>query len=364
LTALLRVPAALGLISLALLRAHFRLEPIRSPVEATSASVKVTETTKMFRIAWGDDPGKFHKEESELGYEADTFPRKYVRDRQGNFYFLEPGPPARLSKFSNDGRLLSLFDLSQAFPLLTSKDVITPQELFLQADGNPAALLRVYLAVEKREEMHLAYFSPTGTLKNVVQYSNFKLASFQLDNASFLDKEGYLWVLGDGGACEIYGPTGQLAQPLPFSGSYVDGDGRLYSGFNPLRLYGRSGQKADEILFEGHSASDEPEEIDGASGAGFLFSWRSAEKTRKADVFLIPRILDFYRLTTKHGKFEHVGEAILPPSKYRKPNPRSEYIERTELYENRLVFDDVDNVYFLGRSPKECWIEKVHLEFK
>jgi hypothetical protein len=318
----------------------------------------------MFRIEWGDGPGKFRYQESEMGFESDTFPRKYVRDRQGNFYFLEPGPPARLSKFSSDGRLVNLLDLAKIFPALTPNDVITPQELFLQLDGNIAALLRIYLNVEKRKEIYLAYFNPAGTLKSIVQFPQFKFGKFHLDNASFLDKDGYLWVLNDGGVCDIYAPTGELLRSLPRGGSYVGRDGNLYSGFNPLKLYGRGGVRADEMLYEGHPLPGDPEEIDGENSTGFLFSWRHLDKICQGGFTLIPRTLDFYRPDTRHGKLEHVGAATLPPSKYRIPNARSDSVERTELYENRLVFDDAGNVYFLGRSPKECWIERVQLEIK
>jgi hypothetical protein len=318
----------------------------------------------MFRIEWGDGPGKFRYRESELGFEADTFPRKYVRDRQGNFYFLEPGPPAHLSKFSSDGRLVNLLDLPKVFASLTPRDVITPQELFVQPDDNIAALLRVYLNVEKREEIYLVYFNQTGAMKNIVQFPHFKFASFNPDNDSFLDKDGYLWALKDGGVCDVYGPTGDLVKSLTLSGSYVDSDGHLYSGFNPLKLYGRMGEDAGKLLYDGHLNSGEPEEINGANSTGFLFSWKHAEKIRQSEFTLLPRILEFYRADSRHGKIEYVGAAALPPNKYRTPSPRAGYIERTEIYENRLVFDEWGNVYFLGRSPKECWIEKVQLEIK
>jgi len=355
--ACLRTLATLGFFFVALVCG-------KSLLKVGSGSVKSTGMNMMFRIEWGDGPGKFRYQESEMGFESDTFPRKYVRDRQGNFYFLEPGPPARLSKFSSDGRLVNLLDLAKIFPALTPNDVITPQELFLQLDGNIAALLRVYLNVEERKEIYLAYFNPAGTLKTIVQFPHFKLGSFHLDNASFLDKDGHLWVLNDGGVCDVYGPTGELVQSFPPAGSFVDRDGRLYFGFNPLKLYGRGVEKAEQILYEGHSVPGEPEEIDGANSTGFLYSWRHLDKIRQGEVTAIPRTLNFYRLIMRHGKFEYVGEATLPPSKYRHPNPRSDYVERTELYENRLVFDDAGNVYFLGRSPKECWIERVQLEIK
>jgi hypothetical protein len=248
---------------------------------------------------------------------------------------------------------------------LTPRDVVTPQELFMRPDGDVAALLRVYLRVEKREEMYLAYFDPAGTLKKIVQFPHFNFAKFQPDNDSFLDKDGYLWALNGGKVSDVYGPAGDLVQSLPHHGSYVDPNGHLYvSGKNPLTRYGRMGEKAGEFFYAGHSRSYEPGYIQGVNGAGFLYSWRQVDEIRKGKIIILPRILEFYRPDVEHGKLEYVGAATLPPSRYRNPDPRSDYVERTELYEDRLIFDDAGNVYFLGRSPKECWIERVHLEIK
>ena len=329
-----------------------------------ASSIKLMGTTRMFRIEWGEGPGQFHYQESELGFEGDTFPRKFVRDHDGDFYFLEPGPPARFSKFSSDGHLMNLLELPKVFASLTPRDVITPQELFLRPDGNIAALLRVYLNVEKREEIYLVYFNPTGTQKNLVQFPHFKFASFNSDNDSFLDKDGYLWVLKDGGVCDVYGPTGELLRSLKLSGSFVDSDGHLYSGFSPLKLFGRMGENARELGYEGHSVSEEPDSLQGANGTDLLFSWKHVDKVRQGDLTMSPRILDLYRPVSRYRKLEYIGEATLPPSKSRRSNPRSDYSERTEIYENRLVFDEAGNIYFMGRSPKECWIEKVQLEIK
>lgn len=317
----------------------------------------------MFRIEWGEGPGKFHYEESQLGFEADAFPRKYVRDRQGNFYFLEPGPPARLSKFSGEGRLVDLVELAKVFPSLTPRDVITPQELFLRLDGQVGSLLRVYLKVENREEIYLAYFN-AGKLGNLIRFPNFKTAKFQTDNASFLDREGYLWILNDGGTCDIYASTGELVRTVAVAGSFVDFDGRLYSGFNPLKLYARSGDLVGKLLYDGHLVADQTGEIAGANGTRFLFSWRRHDKVRQGDLTSVPRVLDLFRLDIVHSKVAQIGSINLPSNRYRNPDRRSDYVERTELYEDRLIFDDSNNAYFLGRSPKECWIEKVHLEIK
>jgi hypothetical protein len=326
-----------------------------------SDSGRATAMTRMFHIEWGEGSGKFRYQESALGFEADIFPRKYVRDRQGNFYFLEPGPSPRLSKFSSTGELSNTVDLPSLFTTLTRKDVVTPQELFIQPDGSIAALLRVFLKAEKREEIHLAHFNSTGELTNLVHYPQFKTASFQLDNSSFLDNDGYLWVLNDGGVCDLYGPKGDLVRSFAPGGSYVDSDGRLYIGLNPLKLQSRSGETVAQLLLEGHFSPGEPEEIDGAIANGILFSWKHLEQIHQETVTTIPRSIDLYRPDVTRRKLAHVGTVTLPANKYRNPNPSSDYVERTELYENRLAFDESGNVYFLGRSSKECWIEKVSL---
>jgi hypothetical protein len=318
----------------------------------------------MFRIAWGEGAGKFRYEESEVGFEADVYPRKYVRDQQGNFYFLEPDPPARLSKFSGEGRLLYSVELTKFLPLLTSADVVAAQELYEQSDGTVSVLLRAYLKIERREEIYLAYFDSVGKLRKLVPFPHFQLKSFRTHSASFLDKEGYLWALREGGACDVYAPTGELDRTLAISGSFVDTDGHLYCGFNPAKLYSRLGKLFGQLHYEGPASSEEPEELDGESGTGYVFSWRHLDETQQGDLYTVPRVLDFYRPDINRGKLIYSGTISLPPSKYRVPDPRSDYVERTELYENRIIFDEAGNVYFLGRSPHQCWMEKVQVQFK
>jgi hypothetical protein len=109
---------------------------------------------------------------------------------------------------------------------------------------------------------------------------------------------------------------------------------------------------------------EEPEEIDGESGTGYLFSWRHLEATQQGDLYTSPRVLDFYHPDINGGRLVFSGTISLPPSRYRLRDPRSVYVERTELYEDRLIFDEAGNVYFLGRSSQECWMEKVQLQFK
>jgi hypothetical protein len=333
---------------------------LTSGYAASPPSIKSAPPTVLFRIPWGDGPGKFHYQESEMGFELDTYPRKFVRDSQGNFYFLEPGPPARLSKFTGDGHPLYVLDLVKLFPAATSKDVIMPQEIFLRTGDHIAAFIRIYLRAEKREEVYLATFDPTGHKEKLVRYANFRTKPFMPDDSSVLDKDGYLWALCDGKETDVYGPAGDLLRTIPVHASYVDTEGLLFSdSFNSVKIFDRNGGLVGKIPTEGGPGSTDG--VDGIMPTGAFYSWRHGDSQTRQGVTTNPRFLDFYR-SDPQGKMVFLSTVILRPSRFRQPNPHSDYVERTALYEDRLVFDDAGNMYFLGRSPKDCWIEKVELK--
>lgn len=308
---------------------------------------------KLFTIPYGDGAGRLHYRPNPMGVDIDLFPGKFIRDRGGNFVFLELAPYSRVCRFAPSGELLGEFAVAALLPDSVARVDVKPREIFATGDGKLSIL--VTASAGDSSDTYLLFADAGGPLQDLVLLHDFDIALFDA-GSSALDSGGYLWALHAGGPTRVFSPEGALFAEFDLEGSFVDPSGLMYTLTEPIRLCERKGRVVKEFRVEGTATP--PDFIDGGHRRT-VFHVRRAEDVLDDHRWHMPKSLDLYRADKAAGLLTFLRSVELPDTILTQPNLGIDILYRTEVWGPRVLLEEDGSLYLLGRSEESCWMARI-----
>jgi len=302
----------------------------------------------------GEENGKLYYKATETG--VDITPERFLVDSEGNFIFLENWLN-RIQKFSSTGEFLLSYDTDSLYTKLgldAGSRMISILNIFIDAKGFLRLLVQSFLYDDSDSQYYLVRYNLSGKILDYYSLKNVP-ETLTYPEISFLDQNNFLWLYQL--KWYTFDPEGLLNRVLNLFGTYVDNEGHLYGGYDPLELYDRNGKHINPLEYEKGPSQDL---VDGGSSERLLFSWnRDVEQIKSEESTRIPNNLQLFHVNKDIWYLQFIEELKLPESRFDFPNPESEEVIRVEVYQLTSCILESNYFYVLGYSDQNYWILKV-----
>lgn len=316
-------------------------------------SSKHTRVEKIF-FDQGEEKGKLYYEATDIG--VDITPERFLVDSEGNFIFLENWL-SRIQKFSGAGEFLLSYDTPSLYNKLdldAGSRMISILNIFMDSKGFLRLLIQSFLYDGSDSQYYLVRCNTSGQILDYYSLKNVP-ETLTYPEISFLDQNDFLWLYQL--KWYTFDPEGLLNRVLDIFGTYVDNEGHLYGGFDPIELYDRDGKHVSPLEYKKGPGQDL---VDGGSPEHFLFSWnRDVEQIKSEGSTRIPNNLQLFHINKDIWYLQFIEELKLPESRFEFPDPGSEDVIPVEVYQCSSCMLDSNHFYVLGYSNKNYWILKV-----